>query len=71
MSELERGYASRLLDAGPPRTSLSHGALVVGALSAAAALAWRSLSATHPVAASLAAGYCLAEAAFYCVGKLR
>ncbi|KAL4459101.1 hypothetical protein ABPG75_013966 [Micractinium tetrahymenae] len=71
MLEGERGYASRLLDAGPPRTSLAHGALVVGALSAAAALAWRGLAATHPVAASVTAGYCLAEAAFYCLGKLR
>lgn len=71
MSGLERGYASRLLEAGPPRTSLAHDALVVGALGAAAAVAWRGLAAAHPVAASVAAGYCLAEAAFFCISKLR
>lgn len=71
MSGLERGYASRLLEAGPPRTSLAHDALVVGAVGAAAAVAWRGLAAAHPVAASVAAGYCLAEAAFFCISKLR
>lgn len=70
------GYAARLRAAGSGSGGGSGGAALledaawVGGLSTALACCWRGLAA-HPMVQAVAAGYLVAELAFYVVGKFR